>query len=149
MSCYAPAWVKRDQKRFPRSQDGAGRGIEILSPFSKENMEADARAFAAFMRHLREVDGRDHTVIMVQVENEIGMIPDSRDRSAVAESLFKQSVPIRIDELSRRSARSTLIPEFRASWAAGGFKSRGTWEEVFGAGPRRMRFLWPGILRVT
>ena len=71
MSCYAPAWVKRDQKRFPRAQDGAGRGIEILSPFSKENMETDARAFAAFMRHLREVDGRDHTVIMVQVENEI------------------------------------------------------------------------------
>src|SRR5499426_4238755 len=57
MSCYAPAWVKTDQKRFPRSQDGAGRGIEILSPFSKENVETDARAFAAFMRHLREVDG--------------------------------------------------------------------------------------------
>ncbi|HKP11717.1 MAG TPA: beta-galactosidase, partial [Blastocatellia bacterium] len=78
MSCYAPAWVKTDPKRFPRSQDKTGRGMEILSPFSEENVEADARAFAAFMRHLREVDGQDHTVIMVQVENEIGMIPDSR-----------------------------------------------------------------------
>src|SRR5258706_16172502 len=56
MSCYAPAWVKTDQRRFPRSQDSKGNGIEILSPFSKENVEADARAFAAFMRHLREVD---------------------------------------------------------------------------------------------
>jgi hypothetical protein len=91
MSCYAPAWVKTDQKRFPRAEDGAGRGIEILSPFIQENVDSDARAFAAFMRHLREVDGRDHTVIMVQVENEIGMIPDSRDRSAVADKLFKQS----------------------------------------------------------
>jgi beta-galactosidase GanA len=135
MSCYAPAWVKRDQKRFPRSQDGAGRGIEILSPFSKENMETDARAFAAFMRHLREVDGRDHTVIMVQVENEIGMIPDSRDRSAIAESLFKQSVPAELmSYLEKR--KETLFPEFRASWGAGGFKSRGTWEEVFGVGPK-------------
>jgi len=135
MSCYAPAWVKRDQKRFPRAQDGAGRGIEILSPFSKENMETDARAFAAFMRHLREVDGRDHTVIMVQVENEIGMIPDSRDRSAIAESLFKQSVPAELmSYLEKR--RETLIPEFRAAWAAAGFRSRGTWEEVFGAGPK-------------
>src|SRR4051812_39046519 len=93
MSCYAPAWVKTDQQRFPRSQDGAGRGMEILSAFSRENLDADARAFAVFMRHLGEVDGQDHTVIMVQVENEIGMIPDSRDRSAVAEKLFKQPVP--------------------------------------------------------
>src|SRR5688572_4718723 len=87
MSCYAPAWVKTDQARFPRSQDKAGKGMEILSPFSKANLDADARAFAAFMRHLREVDGSDHTVIMVQVENEIGMIPDSRDRSAIANQL--------------------------------------------------------------
>src|SRR5215471_10084155 len=79
MSCYAPAWVKTNQKRFPRSQDKNGRGMEILSPFNRDNVESDARAFAALMKHLREFDGRDNTVIMVQVENEIGMIPDSRD----------------------------------------------------------------------
>src|SRR5919199_2144770 len=124
MSCYAPAWVKTDQRRFPRSQDAAGRGMEILSPFSRENMEADARAFAAFMRHLREADGRDHTVIMVQVENEIGMIPDSRDRSAVAEKLFKQTVPSELMNYLVEH-KETLIPEFRAQWAAGGFKARG------------------------
>ena len=93
MSCYAPSWVKTDQQRFPRSQDKNGAGMEILSPFNKENFEADARAFAAFMRHVREVDGNDHTVIMVQVENEIGMIPDSRDRSTVANQLFSERVP--------------------------------------------------------
>lgn len=135
MSCYAPAWVKTDQRRFARSQDGAGRGMEILSAFSKENVDADARAFAAFMRHLREVDGREHTVIMVQVENEIGMIPDSRDRSAVAEKLFKQSVPPElINYLDQR--KETLIPEFRTAWAVNGFKTRGAWEEVFGRGPK-------------
>ena len=135
MSCYAPPWVKTDQKRFPRAQDGGGRGMEILSPFSKENVEADARAFAAFMRHLREVDGRDHTVIMVQVENEIGMIPDSRDRSAVAEKLFKQAVPAELMNYLE-SRRDSLIPEFRGHWAVNGFKTRGTWEEVFGPGPK-------------
>jgi len=135
MSSYAPAWVKTNQRRFPRSQDKNGNGMEILSPFSKENVDADARAFAAFMRHLREVDGAEHTVIMIQVENEIGMIPDSRDRSAIAESLFKQSVPAELmSYLEKR--RETLIPEFRASWAAAGFRNRGTWEEVFGAGPK-------------
>ena len=134
MSCYAPAWVKTDQQRFPRSQDRAGRGMEILSPFSRENMEADARAFAALMRHLREVDGREHTVIMVQVENEIGMIPDSRDRSPAADRLFDGPVPTELMSYLGRH-KETLTPELRAAWGAAGWKTRGTWEEVFGRGP--------------
>jgi beta-galactosidase GanA len=133
MSSYAPAWVKKDQKRFPRSQDKAGNGIEILSTFSEENMKADAAAFKAFMRHLREVDARDRTVIMVQVENEIGMIPDSRDRSAIADKLYAGPVPVELmGYLEQR--KETLIPEFRAVWADAGFKTRGSWEEVFGKG---------------
>jgi beta-galactosidase GanA len=135
MSCYVPAWVKTNQQRFPRAQDGAGRGMEILSAFSKENLDADARAFAAFMRHLREVDGRDHTVIMVQVENEIGMVPDSRDRSAIANKLFKQPVPAELMTYLEQH-KETLIPEFRAVWAAAGYKTRGSWEEIFDSGPR-------------
>jgi beta-galactosidase GanA len=107
--------------------------MEILSPFSKENLEVDARAFAAFMRHLREVDTNEHTVIMVQVENEIGMIPDSRDRSAIANQLFNQAVPTELISYLQQH-REQLIPEFRAVWSANGFKTRGTWEEVFGKG---------------
>jgi beta-galactosidase GanA len=133
MSTYVPAWVKNDQKRFPRSQDRAGHGIEILSTFSRENMEADGRAFAAFMRHLREVDSREQTVIMVQVENEIGMIPDSRDRSADAERLFGGPVPAELMSYLERN-KETLQPELRAAWGAAGWKTRGTWEEVFGRG---------------
>jgi beta-galactosidase GanA len=135
MSCYAPAWVKTNQQRFPRSEDKAGAGMEILSPFSKENLDADARAFAAFMRRLREVDGRDHTVIMAQVENEIGMIPDSRDRSAIANKLFNQPVPQDL-MVYLEQHRDTLTPELRAVRAETKFKSRGTWEEVF----------WPGVV---
>jgi hypothetical protein len=133
MSCYAPAWVKTNPQRFPRSQDRFGNGIEILSPFNKENLEADARAYTALMRHLREVDSRDHTVVMIQVENEIGMIPDSRDRSAIANKLFSQPVPAEfINYLEQHKER--LMPEFRSRWAANGYKNRGNWEEVFGAG---------------
>src|SRR5690625_5725760 len=84
MSCYAPAWVKTDPERFPRSRDSRGRALEILTPFSGENRDADARAFAALLRHLAAVDV-DHTVILVQVENESGMIPEARDRCAAAE----------------------------------------------------------------
>ncbi|MGH9765113.1 MAG: beta-galactosidase, partial [Blastocatellia bacterium] len=135
MSCYAPAWVKTNQQRFLRSQDKAGHGMEILSPFSKENLDADSRAFAAFMRHLREVDGNDHTVIMVQVENEIGMIPDSRDRSTIADNLFNQPVPVELMNYLQQH-KDSLSPEFRTIWAARGFKTSGTWEEVFGQGLR-------------
>jgi beta-galactosidase GanA len=135
MSCYAPAWVKTNQQRFPRAQDGAGRGMEILSAFNKENLDADSRAFATFMHHLREVDGRDHTVILVQVENEIGMIPDSRDRSAVADRLFKQPVPAELMSYVEQH-KETLNPQFRTLWSSAGSRTRGTWEEVFGAGPR-------------
>jgi beta-galactosidase GanA len=108
--------------------------MEILSPFSKENLDADARAFAAFMRHLRQVDGNDHTVVMVQVENEIGMIPDSRDRSAIANELFDQQVPIELMNYLQQH-KEQLIPEFRSSWAANNFRSKGTWEEIFGKAP--------------
>jgi len=134
MSSYVPGWVKTDQRRFPRSQDSKGYAMEILSPFSKENVETDARAFVALMRHLREVDANQHTVIMVQVENEIGMIPEARDRSQVANERFSQQVPAELmNYLQQR--KEQLIPEFRTVWAAGNFKMSGTWEEVFGSGP--------------
>ena len=134
MSSYAPAWVKRDRRRFPRSQDSKGNGMEILSPFSKENVETDARAFSAFMRHVREVDADHDTVIMVQVENEIGMIPESRDRSQIANELFNQRVPVELMDYLQQH-KDQLIPEFRTVWATNNFKMNGTWEEIFGTGP--------------
>src|SRR5262249_8349331 len=93
-----------------------------------------AHAFAAFMRHLREIDAADQTVIMVQVENEIGMIPDSRDRSAIANELFNQPVPrALLDYLQQH--KEQLVPELRSVWSAKNYLARGTWEEVFGTGP--------------
>jgi len=128
-STYAPNWVKADDRRFPRSQDQEGRSIEALTPFSQENREADARAFAALMRHVRTVDERHHTVIMVQVENELF----GRDRSALATAAHREPVPAELlDYLTKH--RSTLIPELRAVWEGAGAKTAGTWGEVFGSG---------------
>ena len=87
-SSYVPAWVKTDTERFPRVQTSDGRGTERLSPFSTAARDADARAFAKLMRHLREADGDTHTVLMVQVENEVGVIPESRDHSPAANAAF-------------------------------------------------------------
>jgi len=133
ISSYAPAWVKTNAARFPRAADASGRGLDILSPFSAANRDADARAFTALMRHLREADGDRHTVIMVQVENEIGMIPDARDRSAAANAAFDGPVPGELLEHLARHERQ-LAPELRAAWDARGRPRAGTWTQVFGEG---------------
>ena len=133
MSSYTPAWVKTNQQRFPRAQRTDGSSVEILSPFSDANCDADSHAFAALMKHLREFDGRKHTVIMVQVENEIGMIPEARDHSAIANQLFSGPVPKELMDYLKNH-RDSLIPELREAWEKAGFKTSGTWENVFGPG---------------
>lgn len=133
MSCYAPEWVKRDQDRFPRCQRSDGTGLEILSPFSEENLTADSRAFVALMKHLRDIDGGRHTVVMVQVENEIGMIPEARDHSPLANKLFQGPVPAALmDYLVKH--KDSLVPELHDIWQENGFLGAGTWQECFGKG---------------
>jgi beta-galactosidase GanA len=133
MACYAPAWVKTDQARFPRTEARAGEGQEILSPFSETNWKSDAHAFATLMRHLRRIDGKQNTVVMVQVENEIGMIPEARDHSARADSLFAAPVPAELMAYLRQH-RDSLVPELRELWAKQGNHESGAWQEVFGQG---------------
>jgi beta-galactosidase GanA len=91
-SSYAPQWVKRDYKRFPRARTHDGGALELLSPFSKQNVDADARAFSALMAHLAAFD-KNRTCIMAQVENEIGLMPDSRDYSGDAEMAWSSTAP--------------------------------------------------------
>ena len=131
LSSYPPVWVKKDFERFPRAQTAGGKSIELLSPLSDANRDADARAFAALMRHIKEVDSQQHTVIMVQLENEVGMHGDSRDRSPAANQAFAGPAPQELMDYLQQH-KDTLIPEFRRVWEAAGFKTSGTWEEVFG-----------------
>ena len=130
-SSYPPDWLKKDFERFPRAQIAGGRSIELLSPFSDANRDADARAFAALMRHIKAVDGQQHTVIMIQVENEVGMRGDTRDRSPVANQAYQGPVPKELMDYLQQH-KETLIPEFRQVWEAAGSKTAGSWEQVFG-----------------
>lgn len=132
-SSYAPDWVKRDFTRFPRVQLRNGSGTERLSPFSEANQSADARAFAALMRRIRENDGQAHTVLMIQVENEVGVIPDARDYSERANAAYREAVPRELTDYLERH-KDSLNAELRARWQAAGFKTSGNWEAVFGTG---------------
>ena len=133
MSSYAPVWVKRDTKRFPRMIEH-GAEVEVLSPAAQATEDADARAFAALMQHIQQVDGR-HTVLMMQVENEVGVLGDTRDHSTEANKAFAGPVPA---ELTRYllAHKDALYPDLRVRWEAMGDKTSGTWAEVFGATPR-------------
>ena len=134
MSCYAPEWIKSNQQRFPRSRTSDGRPIEILTPFSDENKNADMKAFAAFMKNLRAFDGEKHTVVMVQVENEIGMIPEAKDYCAEAAKAFARRVPTELMTYLEKN-KASLTGELQQAWRGTGMPTSGTWEEVFGKGP--------------
>jgi len=133
-SSYVPAWVKTNSERFPRVQTSNGMGTERLSPFSAAVRGADAHAFANLMRHLKGADRDAHTVVMVQIENEVGVIPESRDHSPIANASFTAAVPSTLASFLERH-RTALNPELRATWEAEGAKTAGTWQEVFGKTP--------------
>jgi hypothetical protein len=144
-SSYPPDWVKNDPKRFPWAKDGFGNTMNILSTFGDATRDADARAFAALMRHIREVDGRQHTVLMMQVENEVGIVGDSRDRSPAANEAYAQPVPKALMNYLVQH-KATLAPELLEGWAANGSKTSGTWEEVFGPGkPLSVKLYGPDL----
>jgi hypothetical protein len=135
LSHFTPTWVKADQARFPRVVNGEGKTLEILSPLSKNSRNADARAFAAVMRHIREVD-KDHTVIAIQIENEVGTMGTTRDFCPEANTAFAGPVPKELTDYLRKN-KDNLLPEFRKIWDAAGNKTSGTWEEVFGKNVQR------------
>jgi len=125
---YAPTWVLSDTKRFPREISAEGLPLEILSPLGKETVLADSRAFAALMRHIREKDGSQQTVLMVQVENEIGFIGvGGRDRSEAANRLFAAPVPAELP-MYLDSHRAQQPREFLDQFNPTGH----TWKAMFG-----------------
>lgn len=132
MSCYAPLWFKQDYKKYPRVRTESGKPLEIASPFSGNVFQADSKAFSAFMKHLAETDGERHTVIMIQVENEIGMLESARDHSEEANRLFNAPVPNTLLTYLTQNQK-TLHPWLAKKWQDAGGKTNGTWQEVFGA----------------
>jgi len=109
---YVPEWVKIDVKRFPRVISPDGELTDVLSANSRANLEADKAAFIALMRHLKSLDGNDHIILAVQVENEGGCIGSVRDFSPEANAAFAAQVP------------ADLLTVVR--------KQPGTWSQVFG-----------------
>lgn len=138
-SHYMPEWVKKDYTRFPRVKAENGKSLEILSTLGKETLLADSKAFAAVMKHVKEIDSRYRTVIIIQVQNEVGVLGSPRDHIELANTAFNAPVPRELMDYMAKN-KETLLPELRDVWSAAGFKTSGTWEEVFGKGVKTDEF---------
>ncbi|MEN2402514.1 DUF5597 domain-containing protein [Flavobacterium sp. MC2016-06] len=133
MSSHAPAWVKLNQKKYPRIKDDKNQSHEILTPFSENNLQADINIFQKLMAHIKNFDQKEQTVIMIQVENEIGMLPTARDYHPLANEAFQKEVPKELLQYLQKN-KEKLVPEFLELWKKNGFKTSGNWETVFGKG---------------
>jgi len=130
-SMYVPSWIKNNSDKYPRAKDENGKSLQQLSTFGEATANADARAFKALMNHIQEVDGKQQTIIMAQIENEVGLFYTPRDYSEAANKAYNNSVPAALMQYLI-SHKGKLQPELDSVWKANGYKTSGTWEEVFG-----------------
>ncbi len=134
---YAPLWVKDDPARFPRAIGADGAETEILSTLGGETLQADSRGFEALMAHVRQKDAAEQTVLMVQVENEVGYLGPGRDRSEAADKLYAGAVPASLIKALEEHQRP-LSQELQVH-----FNARGrSWKEVFGEASDEVFMAW-------
>lgn len=128
LSTYPPLWVKKDSRRFFKLKQSNGSTGEVISAFCREAQIADAKAFVQLMKRIKEID-KEHTVIMIQAENEVGAFQDI-DYNKQALDLFNSQVP---ETLIRYLQKNTdnLSPEMKHVWQKSGSKTKGTWSEIF------------------
>jgi len=135
-STFAPRWVRADRRRFPRAVVRPGQRASfsyegatpkpVMSVFSPELLAADRKAYRAMLVHLRDHDPH-HTVVLIQVENETGLLGDSRDRSVPAELAWHSEVPTALVEAARSSRLPVSVETFATSTGIG--SGGGIWSE--------------------
>jgi len=134
-STYVPEWVKTNTKEYPLMVSKSRRTLNTLSTFGNNSLEADKKAFGKLMSHIKKIDSKEQTVIMVQVQNEVGILGSPRDYSQNATNAFNGLVPTELMTYLQNNQES-LYPALLKAWEVNGFKSTGTWEEVFGKGEK-------------
>ncbi len=138
-SSYTPLWVRQDTERFPRVIDAEGNAIETISVFSEELLEADKRAYAVLSRRIAESD-RGRRIIMMQPENEVGILGSDFDYSELGQSALSSDVPSALLNYLAEN-RHALRPELRKVWQDAGEKASGSWTDVFGDNIHAREFL--------
>ncbi|MCS7033676.1 MAG: DUF5597 domain-containing protein [Phycisphaerae bacterium] len=129
MSCYAPGWVKRDQSVFFRARTRSGAALEVISPACSAAADADAAALSALLRFTQQLDPKWETVIMVQIENEIGLMPEPLDCCRQSLAAYESAAP---PEIAQALRQERLGPELQNLWQQAGAVAEGCWKDLFG-----------------
>ena len=141
-STYAPTWVREDTERFPRADRGSdpfptpfsyegSMPRPTLTVFSQALRAADRAAYSRLVQHLLDNDPT-HRVIIMQVENEVGLLGVGRDRSADALRLWNSPIPaslVRSIEENPDDFHTDIVDLFTASSAV-----EASWSARFGEG---------------
>lgn len=128
-SQYVPDWMKADQATYPHAKGAAGEVTSTISPFSQAAMQADTKAFAALMQHIKSIDESQRTVLMMQVENEPGIMNTDRDYSDAANKQFEAPVPAALLSYLDTHRQQLTAPMAEALSHA---PKSGNWTQVFG-----------------
>jgi beta-galactosidase GanA len=132
-SHYTPDWVKKDMERFPRMLFKSGKISTTISNINRNCLDADMKAYKKLMERIAQVD-KHGTVLMMQIENEVGLLGGTRDFSPEATKLFEQQVPSELITYIGNNLNK-LKPNIYEPYVKNGSKTQGTWEEVFGKSP--------------
>ncbi len=79
---FAPMYIVSDEKTYPRAVDADGVVHHNAASYDYEPIiEREIEAFRAFLQHIKDVDSQTHTILMIQVENEIAVFGVDRHNS--------------------------------------------------------------------
>ena len=130
---FAPSWVKNNPQRFQREKAINGKDLWVLSSHCPATLQADKKAFVALSGYLKAKDGKQRTVIGIQVENEPNITDQDHDYSTEAIAAFNSPVPVELVIAMQAAGKGEIYD----AWQKAGGKESGTWPELFGqsAGP--------------
>lgn len=132
---YAPDYIRNDPDTYPLAVDSHGQPNVSLCPSAETSWQRDRDALVALMTHLRDNDTL-RTVIMVQVENEPGILGSDRCYCAAcnerfaggpwqaewgehaAEAFSAVSIASYIDRLAAAAKATYPLPLYTNVWLA-------------------------------
>ena len=102
---YAPNYIKTNPALYKRVIAPTGNSIWVLSSHCQATLEADKKAFAALCKHLKIFDGKEQTVIGLQIENEPGISGSDRDYGPEAQSMYDSQVPAKLISAMKKNRK--------------------------------------------
>lgn len=96
---YTPDYIKLNPQLYRIALGPDKAPVPSLSPHCHATLERDKKAFEKLIGFIREYDNKEHTVMAVQVENEMGYANTDRDYSLLAQEDYDKPVPEEIRDV--------------------------------------------------